>query len=357
LREFGSVPDVYVPFQIDANSRDEGNYFKVVARLTPGVTIEQAKDRLQALANENRSKYPNSIGKDGGFAVAPLRNALIGDVRPLLRILVCAVGLVLLIACANVANLLLVQATKRRGEIAIRVALGASRGRLIREFLAESVLLSVLGGGLGAILGYVGIRALLAVNTADLPLVGQNGSAVTIDWRLLGFALAMSIVTGMAFGIFPALQASRLDVNSTLKGAARSGTGFRQNKTRAIFVISQSCLAVILLIGAALLVRSFVAVYSVDRGFATNGVITMRTLLNGPKYAKTGLWQALFALASTKFGRSRAWKQRVPAAACPCMTFMACRSKSWGRCTAKMPLRMEYGPLCPRASSKYSASQ
>jgi len=288
LREFGSVPDVYVPFQIDANSRDEGNYFKVVARLTPGVTIEQAKDRLQALANENRSKYPNSIGNDGGFTVTPLRNALIGDVRPLLRILVCAVGLVLLIACANVANLLLVQATKRRGEIAIRVALGASRGRLIRQFLAESVLLSVLGGGLGSMLGYVGIRALLAGSTADLPLVGQNGSAVTIDWRLLGFALAMSIVTGIAFGIFPALQASRLDVNSTLKGTARSGTGFRQNKTRSIFVISQSCLAVILLIGAALLIRSFVAIYSVDRGFATNGVITMRTLLTGPKYAKTG---------------------------------------------------------------------
>jgi predicted permease len=287
MREFGSAPEVYVPFQIDVNSRDESNFFKVVARLTPGITLDQARDRLQAFANENRSKYPNTIGNQGGFTVTSLRNALMGNIRPLLRILICAVGLVLLISCANVANLLLVQASKRRGEIAIRVALGASRGRLIRQLLEESVLLSVLGGGLGAVLGYAGIRTLLAVNTADLPLVGQNGSAVTIDWRLFGFAFAISIVTGIAFGLFPALQASRLDVNATLKGAARSGTGFRQNKARASFVMSETCLAVILMIGAALLIRSFIAIYSVDRGIATDGVITMRTLLTGPKYAKT----------------------------------------------------------------------
>jgi putative ABC transport system permease protein len=141
---------------------------------------------------------------------------------------------------------------------------------------------------LGLLLGYTGIRALLAVNTADLPLVGQDGSAVAMDWRVMGFALAVSLLTGIAFGLFPALQASRADLSSILKDSSgRSGTGLRQNKSRASLVVSEVSLAVILLVGSGLLIRTFVALYAVDRGFETKNVVAMRMLLTGPKYLKS----------------------------------------------------------------------
>src|SRR5207302_6608344 len=211
LREFGPPPEVYTPFQLDPNSRDEGDYFKIAARLKPGVTVEQAKARVQASAGEYRATYPNSLvfGPKDGFAIQLFREALVGDSRRLLMILLSAVCLVLLIACANVANLLLARAAGRRREIAIRAAMGATRPRVIRELLVESVLLSMAGGALGLWLGYGGIRALLAVTTADLPLVGQNGAAVSMDWRVMGFSLVVSFTTGIVFGLAPALYSSR----------------------------------------------------------------------------------------------------------------------------------------------------
>jgi putative ABC transport system permease protein len=288
LREFGPPSDVYVPFQFDPNTRDEGNYFKVVARLKPGVTLKQANDRLQAFANNIRAEFPNTIGQRGSFTATPFREARVGDIRHLLLVLLSAVGLVLLIACANVANLLLVRGTVRRREIAIRAAIGAGRQGLIRQLLSESVLLSLVGGALGLLLGYGGIRALLSVNTADLPLVGQNGSEVSIDWRVMGFALAVSFVTGIVFGSFPALHASSVDLNLLLKdNSARSGTGLRQNRARAALVVSETSLAVILLVWSALMIRSFVALYRVDRGFETKNVVTMRTSLTDPTDLKS----------------------------------------------------------------------
>src|SRR5260370_20515910 len=185
LREFGPLSDVYVPFQIDPNTRDEANYFKVVARLRPGITLKQARDRLQAFANANRDKFPNTIGSREGFTVTPFREALVGDPRRLLLILMGSVGLVLLMACANVANLLLVRASGRRREIAIRTAIGASRGRMIRQLLTESLLLSMGACALGVLVGYAAIRALLAVNTGNLHLIGPGGSGVHIDWRVM----------------------------------------------------------------------------------------------------------------------------------------------------------------------------
>src|SRR5579863_2755177 len=144
--EFGPPTEVYVPFQLDPNTTDQGHYFQVVARLNPGVSLEQAKARLKASAAEYRARFPNAIGPKDGFTVAPFREAIVGDIRPVLLVLLGAVGLVLLIACANVANLLLVRAAGRRREIAIRTAIGAGRGRMIRQLLTESVLLSVVGG-------------------------------------------------------------------------------------------------------------------------------------------------------------------------------------------------------------------
>jgi putative ABC transport system permease protein len=192
---------------------------------------------------------------------------------------------VLLIACANVANLLLVRATGRKREIAIRAAIGGSRGRIIRQLLTESVVLSIAGGIFGLILGVVGIRALLSINTAGLPRVGESGAAVAVDWRVLSFAFLVSLLTGIVFGLIPALQSSKTDLTSTLKeSSGRSGTGFRQNKARSILVVTEVALALVLLIGSALLIRTAMALAHVDPGFDASNVLTVRMSLSGPRF-------------------------------------------------------------------------
>ncbi len=229
--DYGPYSDVYVPLQIDPHSIEQGNFFAVVARLKPGVTLEQAKARLRASTAEFRARFPNALGANDSFTTKRYREDMVGGDRPLLMVLSGAVIVVLLIACANVANLLLVRAVGRRREIAIRAAIGAGRGRMIRQLLTESVLLSMVSGTLGLLLGYGGIRALLATNTASLAMVGERGSAVNLDWRVIAFSLAVSFATGILFGLLPALQASRADLNSVLKNSGgATGTGLRQNK-------------------------------------------------------------------------------------------------------------------------------
>ena len=163
--------------------------------------------------------------------------------------------LVLLISCANVANLLLVRATVRKREFAVRSALGAGRARIVRQLLTEGVLLSAAGGVFGTGLGVLGMRALLSISPAGLPRIGEDGSAISMDWRVLGFILAIALLTGILFGLFPAFSASRSDLNSTLKESGnRSGSGFREGKARSLLVVSEISLALVLLIGAALLI-------------------------------------------------------------------------------------------------------
>ena len=207
VSDFGPAPDVWLPFQLNPQTSDQGHYFQAAGRLKPGVTLEQAQARLKLSAAEYNRKFPNALQRDTFFSAEPLRDALVANVRPTLWLLLGAVSLVLLIACANVANLLLARATTRKREIAVRAAVGAGRGRIIRQLLTESLMLSFVGGALGLLLGTVGIRALLAVNTADLPRVGENGSVVTVDWRVLAFTVALSIATGILFGLIPALHA------------------------------------------------------------------------------------------------------------------------------------------------------
>jgi putative ABC transport system permease protein len=222
------------------------------------------------------------------YGVQPLRDAIVSDVRSSLFVLIGAVSFVLLIACANVANLLLVRATGRRREFAIRSAMGAGRARIIRQLLTESVLLAVAGSVLGLILGFVGVRALLALNPGDIPRIGENGAAVGIDWRVLLFTLGISVFTGILFGLFPAIGAARPDLNTTLKESSnRSGTGIRQSKGRSLLVISEVSLALILLIGAALLIRTYIALRNVNPGFDPHQVLTMEMSLTGDKYQKT----------------------------------------------------------------------
>ncbi|HWY49387.1 MAG TPA: ABC transporter permease [Bryobacteraceae bacterium] len=295
VREFGPAPDVWVPFQLDPNTTDQGHYFQAAARLKRGVSLDQAKARLQVSAGEYRTKFPNSLQAQDGFSVTPFQEAFVSNVRSSLMVLLGAVGFVLLIACANVANLLLARATGRRREIAIRAAIGAGRGRIIRQLLTESVMLSLAGGVLGLLLGFAGIRALMSVNTAGLPRVGLNGSMIGVDWRVLSFTILVSVATGILFGLIPALQSSRADLNTVLKDSSgRSGTGFRHNKARSLLVIVEMGLAVILLVGSALLIRTSIALQSVNPGFETKNMLTMRMSLTGPRYLKSmGVEQTL----------------------------------------------------------------
>ncbi len=281
-------PDVWLPFQIDPNSTMQGNYFQVAGRLRPGVTVASANAQLQLATQEFVQKYPNMLGPQASFGAQPLQDIVVRNVRSSLWVLVGAVGFVLLIACANVANLLLVRATARKREIAVRAAIGAGRGRIVRQLLTESLVLATLGGVLGLAVGMVGIRALLAVNPGNIPRIGPDGSGVGVDWRVLAFTALVSLLTGVLFGLFPALHASRSDLSSTLKeGSGRSGTGFRQNKARAVLVMSEMGLALVLLVGAALFIRTFIALRAVDPGFDPHRVLTMRMSLTGARFQKT----------------------------------------------------------------------
>jgi predicted permease len=279
--------DLWLPFQFEPVSNDMNLFFEVTGLLRPGVTVAQANAELLAAGPEYHREFPNTDWRPY-FTVGPLRDSIIGDARNSLLMILGAVGLVLLISCANVANLLLVRATGRKREFAIRSALGAGRGRIVRQLLTESILLSLFGGILGLVLGFVGVRALLAVSPAGLPRIGENGSAIGIDWRVLGFTLVVSLLTGILFGLFPALAASRADLNSALKESSnRSGTGFRQSKSRSLLVISEVSLALVLLIGSALLIRTFIALHGVGPGFDSHNILTMEMSLNGERYQKT----------------------------------------------------------------------
>jgi predicted permease len=282
-----SQPDLWVPFQFDPNTTNQGHFFQVAAMLKPGITLAQANAQMKLAWQEFLRKFPKA-NQQGNFGVRPLRDSIIGDARRSLMVLLGAVALVLLIACANVANLLLVRATGRKREFAIRSALGAKRSRIIRQLLTESVMLALTGGILGLILGFMGVRALLAISPAGLPRVGEDGSAIGLDWRVLAFTLAVSCVTGILFGLFPAFSVSRTDLNSALKDSSnRAGTGIRHGRVRATLVVSEVLLAVVLLIGSALLIRTFVALHAVNPGFDSHNVITMEMSLTGTRFEKT----------------------------------------------------------------------
>jgi predicted permease len=288
-RDFSSDPeaDILVPFQFDPNSTNQGHFFRAAAMLKPGVTLAQANAQMKLGYQQYLRAYPQA-NPQGGFAIEPLRDQIIGDARKSLMVLLGAVALVLLIACANVANLLLVRATGRKREFAIRAALGARRARIVRQLLTEAVLLSVTGGVLGLLLGFAGVRGLLAISPAGLPRIGEDGASIGIDWRVLGFTIGVSLLTGILFGLFPAFSASRTDLNTSLKESSnRSGTSFRQGKARALLVISEVSLALVLLIGSALLIRTFVALHAVNAGFDSHNVITMEMSMTGARFDKT----------------------------------------------------------------------
>jgi predicted permease len=291
---FDPLPDLYMPFQADPNSTNQGHYFRVAARLKPGVSLNSAKAALNLAGGEFNRLYPGTLGPGTSFTVEPLQQFMVRNVRTALFVLLGAVGCVLLIACANVASLLLARATGRAREIAIRSVIGAGRSRIVRQLLTESVLLSTIGGLLGLVIGALGVRALLAVNPGDIPRIGLDGAAVTLDWTVMGFTLLLSLVTGILFGLVPAMQASRADLNITLKETgARGGSGLRQNKMRGPLVMAEMALAIVLLIGAGLLIRTFSALHNVAPGFDARNVLTMDTALTGSRFDRAAAVAAM----------------------------------------------------------------
>ena len=291
---FQSEPpaDIFVPLQADPNSTNQGHYLRVAGRLKAGVTLDAARAEMKIVGERFRRANPKWMDKTESVAVVPLLDAEVGDAKRPLLILLGAVGFVLLIACANVANLQLARASSRQREMAIRTAVGASRMRIVRQLLTESIVLALAGGTLGFLIGAWGVRALLAVAPGNLPRISDTLHSATavsaLDWRVLVFTLAVSFATGILFGMFPAVHVSRLDVNSSLKDASgRGGTSRRQNRARGFLVVSEIALAVILLVGAALLIRTSAGLRAVNPGFDPHHVLTLETSLSGGGYGTT----------------------------------------------------------------------
>jgi putative ABC transport system permease protein len=304
-RDFRPDPplDIWLPLQANPDSKDMAHYLLGAARLKPGVTLSAANSELALAAAAYQRKFPRTMPPKATFAAIPMQEIQVANIRPMLLILLGAVAFVLLISCDNVANLLLARATLRRREIAIRAAVGAGRGRIIRQLLTESVLLSLGGGAVGLVLGFVGVRALLAINPGHIPRIGENGAAVALDWHVLLFTLVVAVLTGILFGLIPALNASRSDLQSTLKeSGARQGTGFRHNKSRSILVVTEVALALVLLAGAALLIRTLYAMRMVNPGFDPHNVLTMEMSLTGPRFEKTAGVAAVIRQAEQQVG-------------------------------------------------------
>jgi putative ABC transport system permease protein len=284
--------EVFLPFQADPNSTNQGHIYLVAGRLKPGVSIRAAQENMKMAGEEFRRKNPTWMDKDESVAVLPLQEDVAGEARLPLLILSGAVAFVLLIACANVANLLLARAAGRQKEIAIRTALGAGRGRIFRQLLSESLLLAVASGILGFLIGSAGLRLLLTLSPGNLPRINDQehvtSTLAILDERVLAFTLGVSILTGFLFGVLPALRVARLDVNAVLKeGGGRSGSGLRHNRIRSILVVAEMTLAVILLVGAALMIRTFAGLKSVQAGFDPHNVITLQTSLVNSRYDTT----------------------------------------------------------------------
>ena len=263
------------------NQRGNHPGIYVVGRMKQGVTVEQARSDVKALAKRLTEEHPMSNARQS-MTVEPMLNAVVGDLRPALMLLLGAVVLVLLIACANVANLLLSRAADRQKEMALRMAVGGNRGRLIRQLLTESVLLSSLGGLFGIGLGYAGVRGLVASLPANVPRADEIG----VDFQVLLFTAVVAVVTGLVFGMAPAWKVSSADMNETLKENGRGTATPGQHRLRNTLVVAEISLALVLLVGAGLLLRSFFRVIEADAGVRTAGVLAVNVPMPDSRYAK-----------------------------------------------------------------------
>jgi putative ABC transport system permease protein len=278
--EFPEQTQVWVPSAVNLSDEPRDNrVWSAIARLNTGIDLKQAQTRLSTI-NAQLDKQFHETNKGWDVFLSTLHERLVREVKPSLLALLGAVGFVLLIACANVANLLLARSAARQKEIAIRAAMGASRGRVLRQMLTESILLSAIGGIAGLLFSIWLIDLLMSIVPEGAPRLDQ----VEIDYRVLTFALGVSALTGILFGIVPALQASKLDVTSALKEGGRSAEGHRRTSARSLLLIGEVALSLVLLVGAGLLINSFLRLQEVRPGFNADNVLIANVALQGAKY-------------------------------------------------------------------------
>jgi putative ABC transport system permease protein len=275
--------EIIVPLRLDQDSRRNergSNFLRLVGRLKPGVTAAQAEADLAAISNRLRDLYPNDNGNLTPPRVLNLQDEVIGGYREGLWLILAAVVVVLLIACANLASFQLARAALRHKEMAIRAALGAKRRVLMRQILSESMLLAIIGGAAGLLLSFWARDLLLALSPTDFP----RASAVSIDGRVLLFSLIVTLFAGLALGLAPAIQHTRTDLNSELKDGARDATGETRNRVRSLFIVSEVALSLMLLVAAGLLLKSFSQLRGVNPGFDADHVLAVRLSLPAARY-------------------------------------------------------------------------
>jgi putative ABC transport system permease protein len=295
----GAKPQMWSPFVFPASfsdRKDVGRFLTVVARLKPGATVPQAQSQMSSIAARIAEEYPDFNGYWGANVVS-VRDQISGDLRPALLILFGAVAFVLLIACANVSSLLLARAAAREREIAVRTAIGASPWRIARQLLTESVLLALIGGGIGVALAVWGTNFLLAASPENL----LDLRSIPIDWRVLAFAAGATLLAGLLFGFLPSYISAHSGISETLKEGGRgSSAGRRRRFARSAFVVAQMCLALVLLAGSGLLIRSFVRLVGVDPGFDASHLLTFKVSLPSSKYGKDAACLAFFRQLLTR---------------------------------------------------------
>jgi putative ABC transport system permease protein len=285
--QFPATAELWTPVGLDPATREKANYLEISARLKEGVTREQAQAEMTVLGDRFRKAFPDEMSEREGVLVETLQDRLYGNLRPALLVLLGTVGLVLLIACANLANLQLARAAARRREVALRTALGASSARIVAQLLTESLLLAFAGGALGVLLGAWTIQPLLALSPATQ--AAQIGAAalpeIGIDGTVLLFAFGVSLLSGLLFGLAPALQAARPNLNDPLKQDSTRSTGGRAGRVARIsLVVAEVAVALLVVMGATLLARSFSGILSTDPGFKPDGVMTMKLSLPEARY-------------------------------------------------------------------------
>jgi predicted permease len=287
-REFQFAPfwatkaELWAPLALGSRLTDRGgSSLRVFARLKPGVTLEQAQAEMAAITSRLEREFP---GTNQGMQVISLQEKVVGNIRPALLVLLGAVAFVLLIACANVSHMLLARSASRREEMALRTALGAGRWDIFSQFLTESLALALLGGGAGLLLAVWGVRVLLALSPAAIPRVETVG----VDGHVLLFALAISLLTGLVFGVAPAWKATAVNLSDALKEGERGSSEGQRNRLRGLLVGSEFALAMVLLAGAGLMVRTFLALQRVDPGFDPRGVLSMVVSVSGTEQAAAG---------------------------------------------------------------------
>jgi len=293
--------DVWMPLQADPDSLDHSSRLQVVGRLRRGVAVDSAVRQVYSSAGEFHRRFPNAMGPREHFGIMWLRDVVVGDARPALLFLLGAVAVLLLIACANVANLLLARGTAREREFSLRAALGARPSSILAQLLTESVLVTVIGASLGLAMGAAGLRWLTSFYPGYLTLAGRLSPPIALDWRLLGFTAILLVPTTVLFGLYPALQSARLDLTSMFGSAGGHATGSpRHTRLRSTLVVAQMACALVLLVGAGLFIQAFIKTRTVAPGFASDHILTLDMPLSGQRFARTATVAGLVQTAESR---------------------------------------------------------